>query len=123
MFALVKKAIALPRLFGSILLVLFASVLFNNLAFRHSHLLPSGQVISHAHPYSNSLPFPDHAHQDLELGLLDLISNASMVLTAPAAASLCALPFVVSVTLQPGVEPHACSVACRLQALRAPPVA
>ena len=52
---------------------------------RHIHLLSSGCIISHAHPYektpSDPIPFAKHDHTKTELFLLSLISNPVLWVT------------------------------------------
>ena len=59
-------------------LVLLVSVMWlftNSLVNRHSHRLPSGIIIEHAHPFSsNQTPVQQHSHTDKEYFYFDQIS-------------------------------------------------
>lgn len=59
-------------------LVLLVSVMWlftNSLVNRHSHRLPSGIIIEHAHPFSsNQTPVQQHSHTDKEYFYFDQIT-------------------------------------------------
>jgi len=68
-FSLLKNAAVLLLLFS--VLWLFTNSLVN----RHSHRLPSGIIIEHAHPFSsNHTPVQQHSHTDKEYLYFDQIS-------------------------------------------------
>jgi hypothetical protein len=47
----------------------------NSLVNRHSHRLPSGIIIEHAHPFSsNQTPIQQHSHTDKEYFYFDQIT-------------------------------------------------
>lgn len=70
-----------------ILFPLICWLFINNTANRHSHQLKAGYIITHAHPYernhTDKSPFQSHNHSDHELFILDLISNAVVILSIP----------------------------------------
>ncbi len=51
----------------------------NNYINRHYHILSSGEIIAHSHPYSNcsQSPVQDHDHTDLEYTILAQIASNS----------------------------------------------
>ncbi len=51
----------------------------NNYVNRHYHILGSGKIISHAHPYCNcsQSPIQDHHHTDFEYSILAQIATNS----------------------------------------------
>lgn len=57
---------------------------FNQIAYRHYHLLDNGMVIEHAHPYKNNMqkntPYQSHKHSDAEYLILAQVSNVSFLL-------------------------------------------
>jgi hypothetical protein len=57
---------------------------FNQIAYRHYHLLENGTVIEHSHPFKNNMqkntPYQKHTHSDTEYLLLSQITTASFVL-------------------------------------------
>jgi uncharacterized membrane protein len=59
-------------------LILLVSVMWlfsNSLVNRHSHRLPSGIIIEHAHPFSsNQTPVQQHSHTDKEYFYFDQIT-------------------------------------------------
>lgn len=69
------------------LVLLLPAVLWlstNSLINRHSHRLPTGVVIQHAHPWQNAgerLPFQSHKHSDREIAYFDQIAAISTLLT------------------------------------------
>jgi len=72
-----------------ILIFPFVSWLFiNNTINKHYHVLKSGYIVYHAHPYQHEKnaesPFQSHHHSDHEFFILDLISNVLVILIIPA---------------------------------------
>ncbi|MEA3494845.1 MAG: hypothetical protein U9R42_02300 [Bacteroidota bacterium] len=69
-----------------LLLAGFILFLFNNVIFFHSHILPNGEIITHAHPFSkktDSQPFKSHHHSKEDLVFiqnLQLLFAVSFVL-------------------------------------------
>lgn len=60
------------------LLGLWSLMMLNSVLYRHSHRLPNGKIVSHAHPYQKSAdnsPAQPHEHTDEELALLQLIDG------------------------------------------------
>ena len=59
--------------------------LFTNATiFQHSHILDTGETITHAHPYSAdknpTTPFQSHSHSKTSILLLSTISNPAVIL-------------------------------------------
>lgn len=54
---------------------------FNRVANWHFHILPSGLVIEHSHPFSKNTssnsPFQNHSHTEFEIIVLTLIATLS----------------------------------------------
>lgn len=48
---------------GLFALIGFALLLANNILFMHTHILPDGQVVMHAHPYHKTPPKDSGAQQ------------------------------------------------------------
>ncbi len=69
----VQKIILLITL--PVVLLLF----FNQIAFRHYHILENGLVIEHSHPFNNKpikgTPYQNHSHTDFEYSVLAQISQ------------------------------------------------
>lgn len=62
------------------ILLLFAlpTVMYNNLTNQHRHLLPNGQMVVHAHPFSKSEgdnPQKQHTHTANQLFVIAQINN------------------------------------------------
>ncbi len=73
-----------------ILILLFPFICWlsiNNTVNKHCHLLKSGYIVYHAHPYAHEKntksPFQSHHHSDREFFILDLISNILVILIIP----------------------------------------
>lgn len=56
----------------------------NTIFFRHAHRLPSGKIITHAHPYKpiGDGPFQPNNHTNNELFLLDVFTNILFLSTS-----------------------------------------
>lgn len=69
-------------LFSQFALALMLSILANGVLFFHTHELECGRIITHAHPLitEEQQELPDHGHSEMELIILDLISNANFFL-------------------------------------------
>jgi len=56
----------------------------NQLSNWHYHVLPSGIIVKHAHPYNkadnNNSPFGKHKHSDFEFFILGQIAALSVIL-------------------------------------------
>jgi hypothetical protein len=67
----------LKKIVWSFTLIAVLSVLLNNTLFIHSHTLPDGRVIEHAHPFRSAdngpHPLPNHKHTQQEFLLLSNI--------------------------------------------------
>lgn len=77
------------RVKSTIALLLLPAVcwLFVNAAInQHSHILHSGYVITHAHPYtadkSHTSPFPSHKHSSAGYFFLSTVSNPATIFAA-----------------------------------------
>lgn len=70
----------ISRIVWSFSLIAILFVLINNTLYLHTHELPDGRVIEHAHPFqsseNNSESFPNHKHTSQELFLLNQIFNS-----------------------------------------------
>jgi len=58
------------------LLFLVTSLLFNNVAYLHTHITTGGESITHAHPYntsSDSTPIKTHTHKKYEYSVIHSI--------------------------------------------------
>ena len=66
---IIKKIIAIA------LIIIILAITLNNAFFIHSHILPNGEVIQHAHPYNKSenpeSPYKTHHHSSFEFILLN----------------------------------------------------
>ena len=58
------------------LLLLVTSLLFNNVAYLHTHIITGGETITHAHPYDtskDSAPIKTHTHKKYEYSVIHSI--------------------------------------------------
>ncbi len=66
------------------LLPLVMWLFFNQIAYRHYHLLDNGIVVEHAHPFKNNMqkdtPYQKHTHTDAEFFFLAQISASTFLL-------------------------------------------
>jgi hypothetical protein len=68
----------------------------NSLVNRHSHRLPSGIIIEHAHPFSsNQTPLQQHSHTDKEYFYFDQITALQTLIV------LAIMIFMTSVYIRP----------------------
>lgn len=88
------------------LTVLVGGLILNNVLFMHIHLLPDGEIVVHAHPFSNghktSEPVNQHEHSDSEYNFFDsllLLFSANVLL--PIAKEHNLLQRVVPVNAEP----------------------
>jgi hypothetical protein len=71
------------RLLAWALLGLWALIMLNSVMYRHTHRLPNGKIVSHAHPYQKSSDgTTNHEHTDEELALLQLIDGQLFLLSS-----------------------------------------
>ncbi|MBM3418006.1 MAG: hypothetical protein FJY17_03665 [Bacteroidetes bacterium] len=72
------KTDPIQNLAGALQLSMILGLLVNNSLYWHSHLLHTGEVIEHAHPYvpSQDGPFESHSHTESEWWILDIIAHA-----------------------------------------------
>jgi len=52
-----------------VLVIAFTMLIMNSTLFLHSHRLPDGRIVSHAHPFNkteDSAPFKTHTHTSVE---------------------------------------------------------
>jgi len=77
---ILKKVVAV-----ALIIIVFA-VTMNNALFIHSHVLPDGEVIQHAHPYNTSenpgTPYKTHHHSGFEFLLLNNLFSFLWVIIA-----------------------------------------
>lgn len=114
----IQKIILLITL--PVVLLLF----FNQIAFRHYHILDNGLVIEHSHPYKNNpikgSPFQKHNHTDFEYSILAQISQITGFLLL-----LLFFELFLKSALQTGMSAYRSrlvSVSCRTtDSLRGPP--
>ncbi len=71
--------------FIAILLPAIFCLYFNQAFNGHSHKLPNGEIVHHAHPYqhqnNNESPFENHRHTEFEYVILALLSNPFVLLS------------------------------------------
>ena len=69
--------VTLNKTVWSVTLIAVFAILVNNVVFIHTHILPDGRVIEHAHPFNstdrNSDSQPNHHHTSQEFLLLSFI--------------------------------------------------
>lgn len=61
------------KIAGGLLILLMASLLFNQALYTHTHILPDGSIVSHAHPFNKkeeSKQGAAHQHSTLEFYLI-----------------------------------------------------
>ncbi len=61
-----------------VLLFALFIVMYNNTVNQHSHRLPNGSLVVHAHPFTknqNSTPVAKHSHTSSEYTLISFINN------------------------------------------------
>ncbi len=61
-----------------VLLFALLTVMYNNITNQHRHLLPNGQIIVHAHPFTKNdgkVPQKQHTHNSNQLLFISLINN------------------------------------------------
>ncbi len=93
-------AIRTRQRLAGLLLVLWGLMCLSNVVFRHSHRLPDGRVITHAHPYIGiSKKVPLHKHTQTELAWLDYIGQAPVEI--PLVDLRCPLPLQTALVAQP----------------------
>jgi hypothetical protein len=74
-------------------ITLVGLIALNNALFIHRHILPNGDVVTHAHPYKKSgdtAPFKTHTHTTSELFLLAGLSKLLVVISIAVAIVLSA---------------------------------
>ena len=72
-------------------ITLVCMITLNNALFIHRHILPNGDVITHAHPYKKSgdtAPFKTHTHTTAEFFLLSGLNNLVFSIAAVFAVLL-----------------------------------
>jgi len=67
------------KIVWSLTIIAVFAIIINNTIFRHTHILPDGKIIEHAHPFEttgkNSDSKPNHSHTSLEFLLLSYVYN------------------------------------------------
>jgi hypothetical protein len=92
-----REKIAINKPLIWLLLGLWSLIMLNSVMYRHSHRLPNGKIVSHAHPYkkgTDDAPAKPHEHTDEELALLQLIDG--QLFEPPATLSITCTPPPVS---------------------------
>jgi hypothetical protein len=92
-----REKIAMKKPLVWLLLGLWTLIMLNSVMYRHSHRLPNGKIVSHAHPYkksSDGSPAKPHEHTDEELALLQLIDG--QLFAPPATLSVAFVAPVVN---------------------------
>jgi hypothetical protein len=77
-FHALRQKVAINKSLIWLLLGLWVLIMLNSVMYRHSHRLPNGKIVSHAHPYkkgTDDAPAKPHEHTDEELALLQLIDG------------------------------------------------
>ena len=76
----------IKRIIAIALLIIVLAISINNSLFIHSHILPDGEVIQHAHPYNTSenpeSPFKTHHHSSFEILLLNNLFSFLWIIIA-----------------------------------------
>ena len=84
MFYSMNMRTRLQRLFALVFIPLVMLIFFNQKANKHYHVLESGLVIEHSHPYKNSAtpdnPFQEHKHSSAELFFFAQLSEIAAFL-------------------------------------------
>ncbi len=80
------------KLITGLLIVMMGGHLINKALFTHSHLLPDGSIVTHAHPFNKGAE-ADHKHTHsltdflllslVDRGVLPLFSIALVIITPP----------------------------------------
>lgn len=61
-------------IFALLLILMYALCIFNSSVYLHTHILASGKVVTHAHPYdknSDNEPYKTHKHSFNQIMTLD----------------------------------------------------
>ncbi len=72
-------------------IALVTMIAVNNTLFIHHHILPNGDIVTHAHPYKKSgdtAPFKTHTHTISEFFLLSGLNDLVVVVSSVAAVIL-----------------------------------
>ena len=91
-----RERVAIKKPVVWLLLGFWTLIMLNSVMYRHSHRLPDGKIVSHAHPYKRSTdeaPAKPHEHTDKELALLQLIDGQVFGPPVAFAVSFAAYPF------------------------------
>ena len=76
----------IKRIIAIVLLIIVLAISINNSLFIHSHILPDGEVVQHAHPYNTSenpeSPFKTHHHSGFEIFLLNNLFSFLWIIIA-----------------------------------------
>lgn len=68
----------IQKYLSTVLLFTLLIVMYNNITNQHRHLLPNGQMVVHAHPFSkneNNESQKQHTHNTNQLLFISLINN------------------------------------------------
>lgn len=76
----------IKRIVAIALLIIVLAISINNSLFIHSHILPDGEVVQHAHPYNTSenpeSPYETHHHSSFEILLLNNLFSFLWIIIA-----------------------------------------
>lgn len=103
-----------------LLILVMGCLLFNQALYTHTHVLPDGSLVSHAHPFSKKTDGANgkaHQHSGLEIILLEQLD----VLICSASALVLLKALSISVTLHPGAIDSYLPSLILLSSGRAPP--
>lgn len=79
------------NIFVIVQITLVGLIALNNALFIHRHILPNGDIVTHAHPYKKSgdtAPFKTHTHTTSELFLLAGLSKLLVIFSIAVATVL-----------------------------------
>ncbi|MBN2571966.1 MAG: hypothetical protein JXA68_07550 [Ignavibacteriales bacterium] len=72
----------------TIIVIFFIGLLlYNNIANIHHHILPNGDFVVHAHPFSSNKdtdPSNTHSHSDSDIAFIFLINNILLLVVVAA---------------------------------------
>lgn len=81
----------LIKAFVILQVTLVTMITLNNALFIHRHIMPNGDVVTHAHPYKKSgdtAPFKTHTHTTSEFFLLSGLNNLVIAVATVFAITL-----------------------------------
>ena len=69
----------IAKISTSLMIPVILLLFFNTSNNKHTHILPNGQIVNHAHPFksdNSSTPYQNHKHTPFELIFLSFLSNS-----------------------------------------------